>query len=404
MPTVKLTDALIAAAEPKETIYALNDLETPGLQCVINPKGKKTFWLKTRSVAKKIGIFPIVKYAEARKTSLIWYGDLIQGKTPEKKTKTEEVKKITVDQIVREYLAFKKSELAEITFRKYQWIWKKVISPALGNKDLTEINDPLVNKFFFSLQETYSNAEFSLMILKPAFRHAKKLGYAIPSLDYSEWHRYKGNKRERYLTPGELTNFWKTLAEVEEKAQDQYGMGVSMSQILKLLLLTGCRRGEILNLKWSDVYVNEGYIQLWKTKTKKGRIVPIVQPILEIIEKLPRLVSSPFVFPALRNNQKSLNINTFYTFWVKVTGKAKFNENNEIEPIVIHSLRHTYITVAHRSGVSPWIIQALVGHINKSSITGDYIHLNLNDLKLAATIICNQLMNNGTNTHNAILR
>lgn len=67
MPTIKLTDLVITSAKPQERIYALNDLETPGLQCVINPSGKKIFRLKTRSFSKKIGIFPVIKYAEAKK-------------------------------------------------------------------------------------------------------------------------------------------------------------------------------------------------------------------------------------------------------------------------------------------------------------------------------------------------
>jgi len=403
MPTIKLTDTLITSAEPQQKIYALNDRETPGLQCVINPTGKKTFRFKTRTIAKKIGIFPVVKYAEARKISLVWYGELIQGKELGKRAKQEEVQTLTIDQLIQEYLDFKKSELEERTLYKYRWVWKKIISPVLGDKHMAEMNDALINRFLFSLKETYSHAQYSAYILKPAFKHAKKLGYAIPPLEYNEWHRYKGKKRERYITPGELTILWETLAEVERKSQDQYGMGVSMSQILKLLLLTGCRRGEILNLKWSDVYLLEGYIQLWKTKTKKGRIIPIIAPIQDIIEKIPKFLNMPFVFPGLRDPQKPLSINTFYSFWSTVVKKAKFNENADIEPVVIHSLRHTYITVAHRAGISPWIIQALVGHITSNSITGNYIHLNLDDLKLAATNICKNLIKNGTHTHNPLL-
>ncbi|MEI8295451.1 MAG: Arm DNA-binding domain-containing protein, partial [Alphaproteobacteria bacterium] len=82
MPKVKLTDAVVSAALPQETIYDLNDTETPGLQCVINPKGKKTFKLRVRNFEKKIGVFPVVKCAEARKTALMWYGELIKGDKP----------------------------------------------------------------------------------------------------------------------------------------------------------------------------------------------------------------------------------------------------------------------------------------------------------------------------------
>src|SRR5262245_52187883 len=117
MPTLELDDAVIKAAQPQEKIYALNDRFVPGLQCVINPSGKKTFRLKTRSIAKKIGIFPIMKYAEARSTAIIWYGAYLNGeKLVAQESRSKKSTKKTVDQLVEEYLNFKKSDLSTRAF------------------------------------------------------------------------------------------------------------------------------------------------------------------------------------------------------------------------------------------------------------------------------------------------
>lgn len=70
------------------------------------------------------------------------------------------------------------------------------------------------------------------------------------------------------------------------------------------------------------------------------------------------------------------------TFWLSLMKKGNFNDD-DIERLTIHSLRHTYITAANRIGISPWTIAALVGHTVGNSMTGLYIHHNLNELKIA---------------------
>lgn len=71
MPSLKLIDSIIAAAELKEKPYDLNDTEVPGFQYVINPKGKKTFKLRVQNFERKISVFPVKKCAETRATALI---------------------------------------------------------------------------------------------------------------------------------------------------------------------------------------------------------------------------------------------------------------------------------------------------------------------------------------------
>lgn len=394
MPKVELSDSIIKAAVPQDKIYALNDSSTPGLQCVINPSGKKTFRLKTRNIAKKIGIFPIMKYTEAKSIAIIWHGEHLKGEKPGVKEKTsQKPTKKTVDQLIEEYLDFKKSILIDKTLYKYKWVWKKIISPILGSKDLIELNDAVINNFLFSLKDTQTHAQFSVGILKPALKHGKKLGYPIPTLDYEEWHKYKRRKRKRYLTPADLNVFWQVLEKTEANSAKKWGMGSTMCQIIKLLLLTGCRRGEILNLKWSDVHLDEGYFQLWLTKTGENRSIPLLKIHQEIFNNIPRILNSLYVFPSLNNPTNPLSSTTLFCFWDNLIKETKLNLNPDIENIVIHSLRHTYITIGRRSKVDPWVLQALVGHSTSKSITGDYIHLDLDDLKLGAEEIIKNLLN-----------
>lgn len=391
MPSVKLTDAVIATSMPQEKLYDLNDIETPGLQCVINPKGKKTFKLRVKNFEKRIGVFPVIKCAEARKIALMWYGELLKGGAPGKKEEAK-TKELTLDSLIQEYLNYKTSgrdALAASTFYDYQWTWKKYISPALGDKLISTLTDADINNYLISLKETYSHIKTSRIILKPALEYGESLGYSVYPVRPTKWIKFKTHRKERYFTPGELKNLRKILAKTQEK-QLVWGTHYQQTLVLELLIYTGCRCGEILNLKWDDVFLEEGYIQLWKTKTKKGRVIPIVPLIKDIFLKIPRKKDAPFVFSSERKPTHSIAYTTLITLWLDFVKKGGFN-NNDIERLTIHSLRHTFITVANRTGISPWTIQTLVGHSLGKSITGLYIHHNLKELREALEKIIENL-------------
>jgi integrase len=385
MPRVKLTDALIASSLPQDKVYDLNDTETPGLQCVINPKGKKTFKFRVQNVQKKIGVFPIMKCAEARKITLVWHGELIRGDKPGKKEEKPEIKDITLDGLIKEYLEYKESgkdALEKSTLYDYHWTWKKYISPALGHKLVSQLTDVDVNTYFASLKKTYSHVKTSRIIMKPALAYGEGMGYQIAPLRPDKWFKFKTNKKERYFTSGEM----KMLRDIIQKAQrDQVSRETrhSLFVILQLVMYTGCRCGEILKIRWEDVFLEEGYIQLWKTKTKKGRIVPIVPPIDELLLKMPRIKDVPYVFASNRKLNQPIAYTTLITLWLDLMKKGTFN-NRDIERLTIHSLRHTFITAADRAGIPSWTIKTLVGHSLGNCVTGEvYIHHNLNSLKEA---------------------
>jgi integrase len=394
MPRIKLTDALIASSLPTDKVYDLNDTETPGLQCVINPKGKKSFKLRVQNVQKQIGRYPLMKCAEARKIALMWYGELIrEGKLEEKKEKPE-IQEIRLDDLITEYLGYKQSgtnALMPSTYYDYQWTWKKYISPHLGNIQISQLTDRDVNSYFVTLKETYSHIKTSRIVLKTSLEYAEAMGYNVPVLRPEKWLKFKTNKKERYFTSGELSRLQGIISEAYQK-KELWGTRYKQLIALELLMYTGCRCKEILNLQWEDVLFEEGYIQLWKnnTKTKKGRQIPIVPFLSDLLSKIPKIHGEPYVFASVKKSQEPLAYTTLITLWLSLMKIGKFNDRN-IERLTIHSLRHTYITVANRTKISPWTIATLVGHTVGNSMTGLYIHHNLDELKDAQEKIIGNL-------------
>lgn len=70
--------------------------------------------------------------------------------------------------------------------------------------------------------------------------------------------------------------------------------------------------------------------------------------------------------------------------------EGRFNKNG-IERLRIHSLRHTFVTIANRIKIASWTIKALVGHPNGSCVTEIYIHHNLQELRQAQSAIIEAL-------------
>ena len=134
------------------------------------------------------------------------------------------------------------------------------------------------------------------------------------------------------------------------------------SSIVRLLLLTGCRKSEVLTLRWSEY--REGRLHLSDSKTGP-RTVWLSSAARQILDGLPR--SGPWVFASSRRNGH-LSGDTLDSFWWKVRAEA------DIEDVHCHDLRHTYASVALAHGETILTIGRLLGH-NDPATTLKYTHL-----------------------------
>src|SRR6516164_9869142 len=180
--------------------------------------------------------------------------------------------------------------------------------------------------------------------------------------------RNQEHKRRRYLSANELTRLIKAL--------DAYSDQQS-AEIIRLLLLTGARRGEALQARWHDINLETG---VWSkpgatTKQRTEHRVPLNDAaqrlLLDLRERTP--VKSEWVFPTA-NGGHSLDVKEA---WATLCRRAK------ISGARVHDLRHTYASVLASAGLSLLIIGQLLGHTNPVT-TARYSHL-LDDPLRAAT-------------------
>ena len=101
-------------------------------------------------------------------------------------------------------------------------------------------------------------------------------------------------------------------------------------------MLTGCRRNEILGLRWDDLNFDTGEMRLPDTKTGT-RMVPLTPAVARVFDGLARTPGSPWVFPGKKKGTRLVNLNDS---WDRVRKEAG------LEDVRLHDLRHTFASRA----------------------------------------------------------
>ncbi len=192
-------------------------------------------------------------------------------------------------------------------------------------------------------------------------------------------------QRERFLSREEAGRLLDALDSLEADG----GINPAFGDAIRLLLLTGARKTEILGLKWREVNVDRKTLLLPPERTKAGgqngeRRIMLSPPALAIIERRRSATSLPegFVFPALRGDGHIIGVRR---------GFARACERAGLENVRIHDLRHSFASFAIADGASLFLVSKLLGHANART-SERYAHLSGDPLQDAVAAIGERLM------------
>jgi integrase len=177
----------------------------------------------------------------------------------------------------------------------------------------------------------------------------------------------KGKKLERFLSASEFGK----LAESLEEEKTGSGCEIAVAAI-RLLALTGCRRGELLSLHWQHVDIANRCLRLPDSKTG-AKIVHLSAPAISVLQKLPRNASNPHVFFGRHSTGPLVGIDKI---WARVRGRAGLKD------VRLHDLRHSFASVAVAEGLGLPIVGALLGH-RHTATTARYAHLAADPVRAA---------------------
>ena len=213
------------------------------------------------------------------------------------------------------------------------------ILPELGHMRLSEVERSHVAALHRRMRDKPYQANQARNVLAKMFRLAEAWGM-MPSRRNPclSIRRYKGYRRERFLSQEE----YQRLARVLDEAQADGSVFPTAVPAIRLLLLTGCRKREILHLRWEQVDLEAGELRLPDTKTGP-RTVLLSPTAVRVLERIPRLGGSPWVIPGKVEGRPMRNIDETWWAVCKVAG---------LKDIRIHDCRHSFASRALALGVS----------------------------------------------------
>ncbi|MDE0335284.1 MAG: site-specific integrase [Defluviicoccus sp.] len=354
MSRVRLSESRIEALKARKTPYDIRDGELRGFGIRVLPSGAKRFFVHSQHGGKRlwktIGDAGSMDLDEARRRAREALAAIRRDEAPA--LPEEKLFEAVAEEVFNRYGRNWKPGTLKVN-RNY---FRNTILPWFGGMNIADIAKQDVQRWFASLRATPVAADRSAPILSVIMRQAELYGYrpegSNPCVGI---RRYRRKGRERFLSETEL----RRLARVLDSHETRYPRNIAF---IRLLLLTGCRKSEILTLQWSDY--REGRLFLRDGKTGP-RTVWLSSPARDILDGLPR--RGIWVFPS-PERQGPLSAAILEEFWRRVREEAGLGDAR------LHDCRHTYASIAILRGESVMTTARLLGH-NDARTTLKYAHL-----------------------------
>lgn len=273
----------------------------------------------------------------------------------------------TLNEVIDRFKLTHYPKLKQRTRYDYSSLLEKQIIPSLGKLEIAEITRADITKFHHKFAHTPRRANMALAVVSVIMSWAEEFGFREQNSNPCKGiKKFTENKRERYLSKEELNRLGKALSETEKTGK----ISIYAAAAIRLLILTGARRGEILTLKWAYFDFEKQVIRLPDSKTG-AKIINLNEPTIKVLEIIPQQVNNPYVIVGKVHGQPMVNIFKPWDIVRKAAGLDDFR---------LHDIRHSFASTAAESGASLLHIGKLLGH-KKSTTTERYAHIANNPIK-----------------------
>lgn len=414
----RITKRLVDAAQPSDRLYRVWDAELKGFGLKVTPAGAKTYFASYRAGTGRaatqreytLGKHGVITPDQARELARKVLSEARLGGDPQADRKRLRGER-TVAQLCDLYLEEGASGKKASTLATDRYRIEAHIKPLLGKRPLSSVTAGDVERFMRDVA-TGKTAVKRERIGPRAYTQprggkgtaSRTVGLLGGIFAFAVRHklrpdnpvhgvaRYKDGRSERFLSGDELGRLGKAIAAAEAEGRSANGLGV-----IRLLVTTGGRKGEIEALRWDEVDFERSALRLRDSKTG-AKVVAIGAQALALLAELAerakaeRLAAeaeakaagevlpppSPFVFPASRG--AALHWTGTKRVWEAVRASAGLPD------VRLHDLRHTYASLAVGAaggGQSLAVIGKLLGHKDVRT-TARYAHLADDPVKQAA--------------------
>lgn len=350
----------------KDTVFW--DSELLGFGVRVYPTGRRVYVVQTRTAGENgkrvtIGRHGVITPEEARRRAALIVSRIKAGEDPiPEPMAVTEAKGPTVADLAAVYL----EEIVDVRLKPasakvYRSVIGKHVLPALGRKSALSVDHAAVSALHHSLAATPSVANRAVEMLFRIYRAAEEREL-IPegSNPCREVSMNRPRRHERFLTDREFRRLGRVLDGEEENGASR--MYAAMA--IRLLLLTGCRKNEVLNLHWDHVDLEAREMQLADGKTGPRR-VQLSPAAAEVLARIPRVEGNPHVIPGMRPGSR---MSELQRPWMRIRERAG------LQDMRLHDCRHSFASRALALGESLPAIARLLGH-SQVQTTARYAHL-----------------------------
>ena len=362
MARMRITDRAVEGltVEGKDAIFW--DRTLLGFGVRVYPSGARTYVVQTRTDGRSrrvtVGRHGEISAAQARRRAALVIARIKagEGPVPARAAVDRDLgPPVTVSELAERYLERHVAvHLRPATMASYRSALERWILPSLGGMPVTEVGVEHVTALHERLRDIPYRANQVVHILSTMFALAETWGMREEGTHpVRPIRKYRERRRERSLTRDEYRRLGRVLDEIEaEAAAARSGWARrSAAAGLRLLMLTGCRRNEVLTLRWVDVNRKAGVLRLRNGGTA-ARVVPLAPATASVLAELRRLPGNPWVLVGARRGGRLANLNEH---WLRVRARAG------LDGVRLHDLRHSFVARALALGETTPMVGRLLG-------------------------------------------
>lgn len=386
MTVMKLTNEVIEAliCPPEKKHHEVFDEILKGFYVDVLPSGRMTYriryWQNSKKCLQSIGNARTMQVQDARNLAIAAMQENTQKKALTKLNSG--LSGVTLNSfLVEQYLPYVQS---------YKRSWKSDVSmikthiaPNLGQFVMCKVSAFEITNFIQTMKHKNlapGTINRSLVLLRYAYKLAQR--WQEPGVNLNAWLSIKqlklDNRMERYLTPEQSANL---LHSVKDSLNPQ------LVFIVAFLIYTGARKREVLEVKWSDINLDQSSWKISKNKSNKVRHVPLSEGALETLSAVREkwtcqqwgvsVEQNDFIFA---NPSTGKPFSSFFYSWDTARTKAGMPD------LRVHDLRHSFASFLVNAGRSIYEVKELLGHADIKT-TSRYAHLSHESLKAAVSVV-----------------
>ena len=414
MSDVRITKRVVDAALPRETRYTIFDNAIPGFGLRVFPSGAKSWIFEYRPGAGGQGVdkkrLTIGKASEltadqARKAANQLRAGVIRGEDP-MGVKAAQRAAPTVADLADAFLTDHVTDKREnSTYVHYKDLLDRIILPAVGKVKAKDLDHAEVAKLHRAWRGTPFQANRVLAVISSMYSYGARQSVKMvpkgtnPAADIE---KYDEPARNRPLKPDELMRLGEALRlaettgipwEVRPEKRASKHLAATDKRVtihsehviaaIRLLMFTGARLREILNLEWGQVDLEAGMLLLdhHKTKRRTGKVKPIVlnPPAIEVLSKLTRLGKFVIAGESAGTPEEKPRPDIKKPW-------ASISKHAGLEGLRINDLRHNFASLGVGGGMGLPIVGKLLGHTQVRT-TERYVHYDNDPLRRVANTI-----------------